>query len=44
MTQRTVEVIIKVASELFEWGLSLLTDKNKDGRNNNDSAGNSKEK
>ena len=42
MTQRTVEVIVKVATELFDWGINLLTEKRRDKKN--DSSGNSKTK
>ena len=41
MTQRTVEVIVKVATELFDWGINLLTEKRRD---KNDRPGNSKKK
>ena len=41
MTQRTVEVIVKVATELFDWGVSLLKEKR---RKNNDSKRSTKKK
>jgi hypothetical protein len=41
MTQRTVEVIVKVATELFDWGINFLKEKRRD---KNDSTGNSKKK
>lgn len=44
MTQRTVELIVKVATELFEWGVRLLSENTKGRRNSNDSPRNTEEK
>ena len=41
MTQRTVEVIVKVATELFDWGINFLKEKRRD---KNDSTTDSKTK
>ena len=41
MTQRTVEVIVKVATEVFDWGINFLKEKRRD---KNDRPGNSKKK
>ena len=36
MSKQTIEVIIKVASEVFSWAISILRDKteNKEGKSN----------
>jgi hypothetical protein len=41
MTQKTVEVIVKVATELFDWGINFLKEKRRD---KNDSPRDTKKK